>query len=299
MVERVEKAIAALAAGQYGYVTRYQLLALGMGKHAVDYRITTGRLIPVRAGVYAVGHVNATPVARAAAAVLACGAGALLSHGSGATLWGFNKYWDVPFEVTVTTSHRRRPGITVHRSRTLTEVDIDCQLDVPVTSPARTLLDISLRLSDKRLTRAVNDGRHAKILHLEDLGDVLQRNPNHPGTNRLVPFLEATSGLTRSQLEDDFVAFARRYGLPTPQTNVPLNGYVVDVLFVEERVIVEVDSWHFHRFRKNFESDRRRDAKMLAAGYLTVRMTDERMKRDPASEARQMNAILEARRRPT
>ena len=297
MVDAIESAIAVLAGRQWWYITRKQLLAIGLSTAAIEHRIAIGRLIRVHAGVYAVGHINATPVARAAAAVLACGPGALLSHGSGGTLWGYNKYWDMPFEVTVTASHRRRPGITVHRSRTLTEADIDCQLDVPVTSPARTLLDISLRLSDKRLTRAVNDGRHAKILHLEDLGDVLQRNPNHPGTNRLLPFLEATSGLTRSQLEDDFVAFAKRYGLPTPQTNVPLNGYVVDVLFVEERVIVEVDSWHFHRFRKNFESDRRRDAKMLAAGYLTVRMTDERMKRDPASEARQMNAILEARRR--
>ena len=87
-----------------------------------------------------------------------------LSHGSGGTLWGYNKYWDMPFEVTVAASHRRRPGITVHRSRTLTEADIDCQLDVPVTSPARTLLDITPRLTDKRLRRAINDSRHARYL---------------------------------------------------------------------------------------------------------------------------------------
>ena len=93
------------------------------------------------------------------------------------------------------------------------------------------------------------------------------------------------------------MAFAKRYGLPTPQTNVPLNGHVVDVLFPEERVIVEVDSWEFHRFKTNFEDDRKRDANMLAAGYLTVRMTDERMKLNPATEAGQLNAVLEERRR--
>ena len=218
MVERVERAIAALAAGQHGYVTRKQLLAMGVRAVAIDHRIARDRLIRVHAGVYAVGHVNATPVARAFAAVLACGNGALLSHGSAATLWGYNKYWDTPFEVTVTKGHRRRPGITVHRSRTLTEADVDCQLDVPVTGPARTLLDVAPRLTDKRLTRAVNDGRHAKILHLDDLADVLRRNPTHPGTKRLLPFVQKPRGITRSGLEDRFLAFAQRYGLPTPET---------------------------------------------------------------------------------
>ena len=180
MVERIEKAIAAVAGRQYGYITRAQLLALGMGERAIEYRIRTGRLIPVHAGVYAVGHLPVTPIAPAFAAVLACGKGALLSHGSGGTLWGYNKHWDRPFEVTVQSRHRR-PGISVHRCRTLTEADIDCQLGVPVTSPARTLLDITPRLTDTRLTRVVNDGRHAKILHLEDLYDVLKRNPTHPG----------------------------------------------------------------------------------------------------------------------
>jgi len=187
-----------------------------------------------------------------------------LSHGSGGTLWGYNKYWDMPFEVTVAASHRRRPGITVHRSRTLTEADIDCQLDVPVTSPARTLLDITPRLTDKRLRRAINDSRHARYLHLDDLADVVRRNPTRHGTKRLLPFVQQPRGITRSDLEDRFVALARRYGLPTPETNVPLHGYVVDVLFRAERVIVEIDTWDSHGLRTSFGSDRKRDAEMLA-----------------------------------
>lgn len=84
--------------------------------------------------------------------------------------------------------------------------------------------------------------------------------------------------------------------MPTPATNVPLLGYVVDVLFPAEKVIVEVDSWEFHRFRSNFESDRNRDADMLAAGFLTVRVTDERMNQSPEQEASRLNTILEGRR---
>ena len=250
----------------------------------------------MHSGVYAVEYVNRTPVARACAAVLACGDKALLSYGSAASLWGFFKYWDEPFEVTVP-SLRKRPGIKVHRSRVLTGPDFDCQLGIPVTSPARTALDIAPRLTDARLTRVVNNGRHARLLHLDDLADVLDRNPTHPGAKRLRPFVDVPTGPTRSELEDAFVAFCKRYGLPTPVTNRTINGREVDALFPAEKVIVEIDSWEFHRFRSNFEGDRDRDADQLAGGHVTVRLTDERMKGTPDHEAERLHKILRARRR--
>jgi hypothetical protein len=284
-----------LAGGQFGYVTRGQL-QLGLTTAAIRHLIAIGRLIPVHVGVYAVGHVPVGPLPRAFAAILACGPGALLSHGSAATLWGYYRYWDTPVEVTVATSHRRRPGIKVHRSRTLSGRDNDRQLGIPVTSPARTVLDIAPRLTDARLIRAVNDGRHARVLHLDDLAAVLARNPTHPGTKRLRPFIETPAGPTRSELEDAFLAFCERFDLPTPLTCVMVLGHEVDVLFPAERVIVEIDSWEFHRFRSNFEGDRDRDADHLAGGYVTVRLTDERMKQTPEQEASRLHAILRDRR---
>jgi very-short-patch-repair endonuclease len=299
LVERFRTAIARLAASQWGYVTRWQLLHLGLSPRAIRYGIETGWLIRAHAGVYAVaGHENRIPVARAMAAVLACGDGALLSHGSGGALWGFFKHWDTPFEITVGASRRcRRPGIKVHRSRTLTPPDIDCQLGVPVTSPARTMLDIAPRLTDRRLTRVVNDARHGPHLHLDDLADALARNPTHPGTRWLIRFVENPAGATRSGLEDEFVAFAKRYRLPKPEINTLLHGYEVDVLFVEERVIVEIDGYPFHSDRASFERDRDRDAHFLAYDHLTVRVTEERFKHTPEREARRLHAILRGRRR--
>jgi hypothetical protein len=296
MAEALDKLIAALAAKQYGYVTLEQLLAIGLGRRAVQYRVSIGQLIRVHAGVYAVGHVNITPVARAFAAVLACGQGAVLSHGSAATLWGYNKRWDMPFEVTVTTA-RRRPGITVHRSRALTRRDLDRQLGVPVTSPARTTLDITPRLTDRRLARVVNDARHAKLLHLDDLADVLERNPTHPGTGRLRPFVENPTNPSRSPLEDDFITFVKRHGLPMPVTNTYLHGYEIDVLYPAERVIVELDSESYHSSRTSFRGDRRRDAVLLADNYVTVRITEDRLQGEAEEEARRLRAILDERRR--
>src|SRR5690349_7590090 len=229
----VEAAIALIAGRQHGYITRAQLLAIGLGVGAIKYRVELGRLIPVYAGVYAVGYVRRTPEARACAAVLACGEKAALSHGSAASLWGFAKHWDEPFEVTAP-SIRIRNGIKVHRSRTLGRRDITRQLGIRVTSPARTVLDNAPRLTGKRLSRFVNDALRTPYLHVADLADVLNRNPNHPGTKRVLPFVRKP---TNSPLEDDFLEFAQQYGLPTPTTNTYLLDYEIDVFYPRERVI--------------------------------------------------------------
>lgn len=301
MAELFDKLIAAVARTQHGYITRSQLLALGMGVGAIEYRIKIGRLIPVYRGVYAVGHVPIGREARSHAAVLACGAGAVLSHGSAAGLWKYAKHWTPPpFEVTAR-SKRRRPGITVHRATTLSRRDITRQLGVPVTSPARTVFDMTPRLTtDKALRRFVMDARLTYTFHLGDLAEVLGRHPHHPATKRLEPFLDPrrAGGPTRSEFEDAFLEFARRYDLPAPITNTHVHGYEADVLFPEERVIVELDGAEFHLDRDVFESDRDRDAALLALGYVTVRITWERLKQRPAREAARLRKILDARRRP-
>ena len=298
VAEQIDKQIAALARKQHGHVQRRQLLALGLGPAAIKYRVEIGRLIVVYAGVYAVGHLPLAPEARAHAAVLACGDRAILSHASAASLWRYTKHWTTRYEVTVP-SKRRRPGIKVHRATTLTRRDITRQLGVPVTSPARTVFDMTPRLkTDAALRRFVNDARLTRTFHLSDLAELLARHPHHPATKRLTPFLDGgRSGPTRSEFEDAFTEFARQYGLPAPVVNTHVLGYEADVLFPEQRVIVELDGWDFHSDRAAFESDRDRDAELLAAGYVTVRITWERLKSQPAREAERLRRILRARAR--
>jgi hypothetical protein len=191
-------------------------------------------------------------------------------------------------------SIRVRNGVKVHRSRTLTRRDVTRQHGIPVTSPARTVLDNAPRLTGKRLSRFVNGALRTPYLHVPDLADALNRNPNHPGTKRTLAFVRAP---TNSPLEDDFLEFARRYGLPTPVTNTYLLGYEIDVIYPRERVIVEVDGYGFHSDRHSFERDRKRDVIMLEAGIVTVRITEERMKQEPETEASRLLAILDSRRR--
>jgi very-short-patch-repair endonuclease len=293
--EAVDEHISELARRQRGYVRRVQLLGLGLRRHQIEYRVRIGRLIPVYAGVYAVGHLPTLPQDRAAGALLACGTEAVLSHGSAACVWGIFKRWQMPFEVTARTAHTRR-GVRVHRAR-LERRDTRTQLGLPVTSPARTLLDISPRMTDKSARRAVNDLRRAGYLHLHELADVLARFPRAPGARRLRALLDVPGGgPTRSELEDRFIAFAERFQFTGFETNVRVAGRQADVWFREERLIVELDGYDFHSDRESYEGDRDNDATALALGIATVRITDPRIKATPEREADRLRKILRSRR---
>jgi very-short-patch-repair endonuclease len=103
-------------------------------------------------------------------------------------------------------------------------------------------------------------------------------------------------GPTRSDFEDLFVALALEHRLPVAKVNTIVNGHEVDALFVDEKLIVELDGWEFHSDRQSFESDRDRDMTHAEAGYQTVRITWERLRSHPAREAERLRTILALRR---
>ena len=269
-------------------MTRQQLLDLDIPSATIAHWVTNARLIRVHTGVYAVGHQEQTPIALAMAAVLACGDQAVLSHDSAAALWGVRTWPSLP---EVTAPHdRRRTGIHTHRTQTLTRQDIRRQRNIRVTSPSRTILDIHLRLTDRQLTRAVNQLRLNDHLKATELGRLLARS------TRIQELIDPRQRPTRSGKEDDFVAFCQRYGLPTPTINTTLFGHEVDALFEAEKVIVEIDHWDTHKSYASFESDRERDATAAEHGYLTIRVTTDRLAADPTREAARLHRILESRR---
>ncbi|MFZ1995937.1 MAG: hypothetical protein WAU75_17640 [Solirubrobacteraceae bacterium] len=282
----------ALARRQHGHVARCQLLALGVSQGLIAGRLGAGDWVAIHKGVYCIGPRRDDPISRAAAAVLACGDGAALSHSSAATLWGLEARWSFPLEVTAK-GRRDRPGITAHRCQSLTRRDVTHEQGIPITTRARTILDMAPRLSTKALTRLVNDARRAGHLHPATFQDILQRNPYHPATKLLTPFAEDPVNPTRSTFEDEFLAFIKTYNLPPPQVNVHVNGREVDALFPAHKLIVEADGWEFHRDREAFEDDRERDAENLRHGIATVRVTRDRIGHTPDREAARLNEILD------
>jgi hypothetical protein len=292
----IDKKISAVAAKQRDRITRQQLLALGLGRKAISYRLRVGRLHLLYPGVYSVGPPSRAPIDLAAAAVLACGKGAVLSDFSAAALWGFVKGWPEQPEVSV--PRDRRPiGIRTRR-RDLARKEKTRQLGIPVTTPARTVLACAGRLKDQKLTRFVNDALLSLFLHRSELIDAVERHPKHPGASRVRPLLQSKGAPTRSRLEDTFLAFCERHDLPTPETNVLIDGREVDAFFRAERVIVEVDGYEFHSDKTTFERDREKDADAAAKGLMTVRVTGERMRQSPHKEAARSRMVLNSRRPP-
>jgi very-short-patch-repair endonuclease len=275
-------------------VTRRQLLDAGLNAATIEYQLRTGRLHRVHRNVYAVGHRPPSPLARAMAAVLACGPGAVLSHRSAAALWEIAARHDGPVDVTARTN-REHPGVRVHRSRTLHPEDVTTHFGIRVTTPARTLLDIAETTDDRTLMRAVNDARIKWRVTRHDLAALLARSPGRRAAKRLRPFVHHATGPTRSDLEDAFLAFVDRFELPRPEVNQAIAGHEVDIVWREHRLVVELDSREFHDGDEPFETDRDRDADLLAAGFPVVRVTWRRLVAAPEREASRLLVLLEAR----
>jgi hypothetical protein len=275
--------LALIASRQHGIVTHSQLLDAGFERGAIKRRVHRGVLIARHRGVYAVGHLPPSPYARAMAAVLACGPGAVLSHRSAAALYGLMR-WAEPLDVTARTDHTLR-GIRVHRARSLTEADRTVHYAIPATTPARTLVDLATTLDPAALTRAVNDLRISKLMSLDSLRDQLARSPGRATR----AFRLRDGAPTRSAFEDAFLAFTDRHGLPRPEPNVLVAGYLADMLWRPQRLVAELDGREFH---VDFEADRERDAELLAAGFRTVRVTWLRLHEAELKEARRFASLL-------
>jgi very-short-patch-repair endonuclease len=208
------------------------------------------------------------------AAVLACGPDAVLSHTSAAALWrllpqrGF-------VHVTVPGSGRPRPGIRVHRTRTLDPSAITRRDNIPVTTPSRTLADLRRTLPQPQFARALREAEYLK-LPLDD-----RFNPDH----------------ARSDSEADFLALCRRHRLPKPEVNVPIGPYVVDFLWPDRKLIVEVDAYSTHGSRSVFESDRARDVQLRLRGYEVIRFTRLQIGNEARAIAATLRTLLDARRR--
>lgn len=262
-----------------------------MDANAITHRLRIGRLHRLHRGVYAVGYVPPSPHSRSLAAVLACGPGAVLSHESAAGLWGFGRARHDQVHVTARRAHHLH-GVRVHRSRTLAAADRTVHYGIPVTSPARTLLDLAGVLSDTALARAVNEARLARLVRPDTLRALVERSPGR-ATNRLTALVERPGGPTRSEFEDAFLRFLERHGLPRPQVNGTVAGHEVDVHWPDQKLAAELDSRAFHDTRHAFEADRDRDADLLVAGYRVIRITWDRLQRRDAREAERLRKLLE------
>jgi very-short-patch-repair endonuclease/predicted transcriptional regulator of viral defense system len=290
----LDRRIAALAARQHGVVSHEQLRRIGLSPREIERRVEAGRLHRLHRGVYAVGHPEVSREGRYLAAVLFAGEGACLSHRSAADLWELRASKED--ETDVTAASDRRGDATVRIRRDALDARETMTRDgIRVTKPLRTLLDLAACVDQPEVERAIRQAVYRKLTTTTLLAEAVQQRPGQRGTKRLRDALSRIAdapGVTRSPLEERFIAFLRKHKLPLPELNAPIQGYEVDCVWHDQKLIVELDGRDAHLQMPAFESDRARDAALLAAGWPVMRITTRRMRRDGAELASQLRAVL-------
>jgi very-short-patch-repair endonuclease len=287
--------VADLAARQWGIVSLEQLRERGVGRSAVEKAVRTGRLHCLHRGVYAVGHDRLGREARCMAAVLACGGGAVLSYRSAAAWWGLLQTEQARVDVTSPHGRHAIAGVRRHQARSLAPQDTTTHDDIPITSVARTLLDLAATVRPDRLERALAQAERLRLYDQAAIADVLSRSNGHRGRAALTRATAQEPKLTRSELEAIFLNLVRQAGLPQPQTNLPLTALDhlrldPDFYWPTHRLVVETDGWETHGTRSAFQRDRRRDAALVASGWRVMRFTYDDVTRDGATVVQRLRA---------
>lgn len=291
--------IAAIAEKQHGVVSASQLRRSGIGEGAIRSRLRTGRLHSVHRGVYAVGHSALSRESRCLAAVLAVGGGpndsadsilgywrAAVSHRSAACLWDLLPVTAGPIDVIVSGlgGKKERRGVLIHRSRGLLPSHVTLRHGIPVTKPERTIAD---------LRRAMSLGRSGSVP-----ARALRRAIRQANVLGMPIGEETGRDRTRSDLEEDFLASCRRHRLPPPEVNVWIDRYLVDFLWRDQRLVVETDSYLYHRGRLAFQEDRGRDLALKRLGYEVLRVSERQVNEEPDRVAETIAIVLDRSARP-
>jgi very-short-patch-repair endonuclease len=286
--------LAELAARQHGVVAMFQLEALGYSRWAVWRLVEAKQLHRLYRGVYAVGHTRLSMRGRWMAAVLACGPEAVLSHHAAAALWELRPAPSTIIDITAP-GKRKHAGIRCHVALNLPNQD-RTQIDgIPVTSLYRTLLDQAGTLNPQRLRSVVEAAERRDLLDARTLDSFLARSQGHRGQTPLravIGSLTDEAPWTQSELERRFLELIRAAGLPEPRCNVLVAGELVDFYWPAQRLVVEVDGYRFHKTRRSFEDDRRKDLRLQLAGCRAVRITARRIQYEPGRLTAELHRLI-------
>ncbi len=293
----VERAIVAIADAQRGLITLAQLFELGLTQDAVSGRVRDGRLTRVHQGVFAVGRVTLDARARWKAATLACGAGAVVSHLSAGGLWGvWAENAGRPHVTMAGNGRLGHTGIVMHRMRQMHPDDAAEVDGIPVTSLELTCLHLGTMLGQRSLERSIVKAARNPLFSVDRALALCDRSSRRPGVKpfRRVIARDLTAEMhSLSELELRFVEVLRHKGIRMPEVNHNVEALMVDAVWHDSRVVVELDGFEFHKLPRDLRRDNARTTKLVLAGYRVIRFTWDDVVGDPASVANAISTLLD------
>lgn len=283
-----------IAEEAWGIVTRQELLGSGISKEEIRVRLRTGSLLEEYPGTYRVGHRAPSIHATYMAAVKATGEGTLLA-GLAAAFHLALIEGAPPRPEVISLTERRVPGIVTHRARRQPGADAGAYRGIPVTSPARTLVDLAAVLDINALASACHEASVKHGTTHADVKAVLSRRPASKGARKLRRIMGGDYKVALSKMERRFLGRLRDAGLPLPDMNRRKGSYWVDCRWPDCKLTVELDSYKFHNSRKAWEKDRHREREARARGDDFRRYTYDDVMVHPRLMMRELTAILTSR----
>jgi very-short-patch-repair endonuclease len=285
--------VAWLASRQWGVIALSQLLDCGITSATVTRWVETGRLVRIHPGVYAVGHTSLPTEGHLAAAVLYAGRDSGLSGATGAYWWGIAHELPRRFDVVSPKRKVWLPEVRVHRA---TRIELVHHNRLPVTTVARTVVDLAATAPLKVVRRALSKADYENLLDVRAVEAELGRGVK--GANKVRIALERHTvalARSRSELERALVTFCERHHIPLPLINIKFQGWTVDAVWLDQKVAVEVDGYGGHRSPAQLEEDHARDMALRAAGFIVLRYTWKQLTREPELVAADLQRALAAR----
>ncbi|HEY0278743.1 MAG TPA: DUF559 domain-containing protein [Solirubrobacterales bacterium] len=292
-----------VASAQLGVVTIEQLRGCGVPRQTLGDAVIRGRIHPVFHGVYSVGHRYLTPHACLLAATLACGEGSIVSHGTAAWLYGMRD-WQ-PEEVDVIApveAGRKIAGIRRRFVPVPAGVEIWRRNGVPVTSPARTIVDYAGISNTKGLGELIEQSSVLGLLDIAAIDRVLD-GPRRRGAKQLRralgPWRRYRPGIKiRSRMEAKMLPLLTEAALPIPETNAKVRvgrkTYEVDFLWRRQKLVIETDGGRFHDNPAAGSRDSERNHALSAAGYAIPRLGWEDLRDRPGATMAELRRALRA-----
>jgi very-short-patch-repair endonuclease len=283
IARQIDITLARIAARQHGLLRLIQLLAAGLSRQTISRRVRDGRLHHVYRGVYALGHRGLSRHGLWLAGAHAAGEGAGLSHLCSTALWGLRELRTDFVDVVAPTRRRIKGPIRVHVSRSLVPSDIVVRKGIPVTTVARTCVDLTDVLTPHQLANVMHEAAYRKCLNLAQLGEAMARGKGRPNLRRLEKALALNamgSAGTKSPHEDAFLSLVQFADISEPRVNMHVLGEEVDCHWPERKLVVEVDG-RGHDRRRTKRDDARRDRLFREAGWKVLRFSGDDIAQRP------------------